>query len=289
MPNTSREYKDRLFRFLFGRPERKDYALSLYNAVNQTDYQDPDELIINTIEDAVYLGMKNDVSFLFRNHLNVYEQQSSYNPNMPLRFLGYVSSLMDKYVTENREDKYSSRLISLPEPRLIVFYNGRRMTEERQILKLSDAYFHRKGHPMVEVEVIMYNINRGNNEGIMERCPVLFEYSWVVDTYRRNVELYGEDTFDRVLEDMPLDFTIRPLLTAHKAEVSGMLLKDYTEQEREEVLEYSLKREREEGLKEGKREAESPIVRHMSEQGSSEKEISALTGISLEDIRNYLK
>ena len=127
MPNTSREYKDRLFRFLFGRPERKDYALSLYNAVNQTDYQDPDELIINTIEDAVYLGMKNDVSFLFRNHLNVYEQQSSYNPNMPLRFLGYVSSLMDKYITENREDKYSSRLISLPEPRLIVFYNGRRM------------------------------------------------------------------------------------------------------------------------------------------------------------------
>ena len=60
----NRRYKDRLFYALFGSEERKRLTLELYNAINQTDYDNPDDLQLNTIEDVVYMGMKNDVSFL---------------------------------------------------------------------------------------------------------------------------------------------------------------------------------------------------------------------------------
>ena len=72
----NRRYKDRLFYALFGSEERKRLTLELYNAINQTDYDNPDDLQLNTIEDVVYMGMKNDVSFLLASDLNMYEQSS---------------------------------------------------------------------------------------------------------------------------------------------------------------------------------------------------------------------
>ena len=83
----NRNYKDRLFKFIFGNPDKKEWTLSLYNAMNNSSYTDPDAISLNTIEDAVYMGMKNDVSFLIADTLNLYEHQSGYNPNMPMRFL----------------------------------------------------------------------------------------------------------------------------------------------------------------------------------------------------------
>ena len=92
--NVTREYKDRLFSFIFGREEHKDWTLSLYNAVNRTNHTDPDEIEINTIEDYLYMGMKNDVSFIIRSIMSLYEQQSTFNPNMPLRELIYLGRLV---------------------------------------------------------------------------------------------------------------------------------------------------------------------------------------------------
>ena len=79
----NRRYKDRLFYALFGSEERKRLTLELYNAINQTDYDNPDDLQLNTIEDVVYMGMKNDVSFLLASDLNMYEQQSTWTPTCP--------------------------------------------------------------------------------------------------------------------------------------------------------------------------------------------------------------
>ena len=52
----NRKYKNDLFVFLFGR--HKDLALSLYNAMNNTSYDNPEEIIFNTIEDFIYIGRK---------------------------------------------------------------------------------------------------------------------------------------------------------------------------------------------------------------------------------------
>jgi len=69
-----RNYKDTLFRKIFNNEVK---LLSLYNAVNKTDYDNPQDLRINTLENAVYLNMKNDISFILDFHLNLFEHQIS--------------------------------------------------------------------------------------------------------------------------------------------------------------------------------------------------------------------
>ena len=96
----------------------------MYNAVNGTDYTNPDDLEIRTLDDAVYLGYKNDLSFLISDTLNLYEHQSTVNPNMPLRGLLYFTNMLKAYVEEKKCNIYGSKLVQLPVPRYLVFYNG---------------------------------------------------------------------------------------------------------------------------------------------------------------------
>ena len=116
-----RNYKDSLFRMVF---REKKELLSLYNAINGTAYEDPEELIVTTIEDVLYMGRKNDISFLIKDVMNLYEHQSSVNPNMPLRGLIYISMLYQGYIEQNNLDIYSSTQLKLPAPKYLVFYNG---------------------------------------------------------------------------------------------------------------------------------------------------------------------
>ena len=111
---TTRTYKDSLFRMIF---QDREALLSLYNAINGTHYEDSQELIITTLKNAIYLGWKNDVSFLIEDVLNLYEHQSTGNPNMPLRGLFYIASLLRGYIKKNALDPYSSVLLKLPTPR----------------------------------------------------------------------------------------------------------------------------------------------------------------------------
>lgn len=83
-----RKYKDRVFRIIFR--DKKELP-ELYNVVNDSAYTNPDELTITTIEDVVYMGMKNDLSFIIGDVMNLYEHQSSYSPNLPLRGLFYFA------------------------------------------------------------------------------------------------------------------------------------------------------------------------------------------------------
>jgi len=55
---VKRKYKDILFRLIF---RDKEALLQLYNAMNHTSYTNPEELVITTMEDAIYIGMRNDI------------------------------------------------------------------------------------------------------------------------------------------------------------------------------------------------------------------------------------
>ena len=157
--HTKRTYKDSVFRMLYS---RKEELLSLYNALNGTDYQDPEQLEVTTLENAIYMNMKNDVSFLLDAEMMLYEHQSTWNPNMPLRDLFYITRLLEKYV--NRESLYASTLVRIPAPRFVVFYNGSSDTPEDVILRLSDAFEEKKGsqqekkEPELELKVHFLNI-----------------------------------------------------------------------------------------------------------------------------------
>ena len=247
MATDNAQYKDRLFNFLFGSEENKAWTLSLYNAVNGSHYTDPSMIKITTIREVMYLGMHNDVSFLISNEMNLYEQQSTYNPNMPVRLLQYAGNLYERYFKENSLNKYGGRLLQLPVPKLVVFYNGKKEQPDEMILKLSDS-FPEGSDADIEVKVRMLNVNVGRNTLLLDACKPLGEYSWLVDEIRRNNTTNDEDgmssAVDRAISDMPDSFVIKSFLELHRTEVKGMLLTEYNEAEAMDLF-------REEGRAEG--------------------------------------
>ena len=250
MPTINTDHKDRLFRFLFGNEANKEWTLSLYNAVNGTHYTDPEKIQITTIEDTIYMGMKNDLSFLLFYVMNLYEQQSTFNPNMPVRQLMYAAKLYDKYIQINKLNLYGKKLIKLPIPKLVVFYNGKEGKEDT-VLKLSDAF--EVGTPPIEpdmeVKVRMININHGKNKKLMESCKPLAEYAWLVEEIRNNSKHMDIETaVDQAIETMPEDYLIKSILIGNKAEVKDMCITEYNEAE---TMQMFREEGREEGLEQG--------------------------------------
>ena len=194
MSEINRKYKDRLFNFIFGSEENRAWTLSLYNAINKTNYTDPNEIQINTIKQVLYLGMHNDTSFLLRDEMNLYEQQSTYNPNMPLRMMQYIGNLYEKYIKQHELNKYDSELIKLPVPKLVVFYNGTTNQEDETILKLSDS-FPEGSETDIEVIVRMININHGHNMELLDACRPLREYSWLIHQIRSNLKIEDKNIY----------------------------------------------------------------------------------------------
>ena len=232
--DPNRNNKDRLFKYIFGREEHKDWTLSLYNAVNGSSYTNPDDIVINTIDDVMYLGMKNDVSFIISETMNIYEQQSSFNPNMPIRQFIYAGQLYGKHIEKHSVNIYGSSLKKLPAPKLICFYNGENDRPEREVLKLSDAFV---GQSDINVEVSMININFGKNKELLTGCKVLGEYSWIVQEIRKNRKEMGLDmAIENAIKRMDKDALLKPFLTGHLAEVKYMCLREYTENEIKEMF-----------------------------------------------------
>ena len=278
LKEAKRDYKDRVFKFIFGNPENKQWTLSLYNAVNETAYTNPDDIQINTIGDVVYMKMKNDVSFIIYFEMNLWEHQSSFNPNMPIRFFIYGGRLYEGYIASSDYYPYSSTLQLVPRPKCVCFYNGTMEQPERQTLKFSDAY---EGEGDIEVKVLMLNINYGKNQQLMDACEPLKEYAWLVDAVRRHQkEQMDLDTaVDSALNEMPDGFVIKSFLVKNRAEVKSMFLTEYNE---EKIME----KERQEGEKKRSEEIASNMLK---EGGMSASFISRMTQLSEDAVRKLAK
>ena len=223
---VQRNYKDTIFRMLF---KDKENLLSLYNALNRTDYTDISGLEITTLENAVYLNYKNDVSFVFDFELMLYEHQSTMSPNMPLRDLFYVADILQQRTHE--KDLHGSKLIKIPSPRFVVFYNGTAPRPERQTLKLSDAYEKRQESPELELMVTMYNINYGCNEEIMDACRTLKEYAMYVErvrTYAKQMSL--ANAVEKAVDKCIAEGILSEFLRQNRAEAIKMSIYEYDEE-----------------------------------------------------------
>ena len=247
----NREYKDRLFKFIFGNPDKKEWTLSLYNAMNGSHYTDPEAISLNMIEDAFYMGMRNDVSFLIADTLNFYEHQSSLNPNMPMRFLIYAGMLYDKYTETNADyHRFSAKQQKAPTPKCVCFYNGRKETGDRTVLHLSDS-FAPDAEPDIEVKVTMININYGHNEELMQACKPLGDYAYFVNEARANQKTMGSlaAAVDAAIANLPDHSLIKPFLIANRSEVKSMFITEYDEERHIAELEEEYKAEgRAEGM-----------------------------------------
>ena len=236
-PTADREYKDRLFRLVFS---NKEDLLSLYNAVSGTEYEDPDELEINTLGNVLYLSMKNDISFLVSGTLNLYEHQSTYNPNMPMRGLLYYAKLYEKIIARNNINIYGSSAKTFPFPQHIVFYNGTDSQPDRTVLRLSDL-FEKGGEgrtPALECTTVMLNINYGHNRELMEKCRRLKEYAIFVDRVRKNLETKKslEEAIMQTIDDCIRDEILKDILIQQKAEVVQMILETFDQEKFEKAV-----------------------------------------------------
>ena len=253
---VNRKHKDTVFRMLFS---DKRVILELYNALNGTDYQDPNDLTVTTLENAVYMAMKNDVSFLLDEKMTLYEHQSTWNPNMPLRDLFYIARLIEKNV--NKRSLYQSGQIKIPAPHFVVFYNGKEEQPEDTTIKLSDAFLQKEEEPELELKVRYLNINQGYNPELMERCRTLREYSEFVTRIRKYAggETAIGEAVDRAVTECIEEGILADFLCSQRAEVIAMSIFEYNEEEemkklREGEQEIGEKRGRAEGKIEGKSE-----------------------------------
>ena len=246
---VTREYKSRVFIMLFHDRKR---LLELYNAVSGKHYQDPEALQINTLDNAVYLSMKNDLSFLIDCRLSLYEHQSTYNPNMPLRFLFYVSDLYSSMIVG--KNMYGSKLIALPAPTFLVFYNGTQEEPDEKELRLSDSYEIKEDSPSLDLVVRMLNINAGHNDELMHSCKTLREYAEYVRRIREHTKMQPiEEAVEQTITECISDDILRDFLLKNRAEVKSMSIYEYNEEEhmrmeREEYFEMGYQKGREEQL-----------------------------------------
>jgi hypothetical protein len=252
--NETRNIKDSLFVALFN---NEAAARELHNAINGTNYGPETPVVITTLDDVLYKGIKNDVSFTIGDtYMALFEQQSSFNPNIPLRILLYTARVYERQIPNKEFHKNTLLMISRPQPVMLYICTDSSksaMKTNRKILRLSDAF---KGVPSglgsLELEVLVINISPGYNKRILQRSPLLRGYVTFITRFREN-----EKTMSRaraVLEavdwcigqDILADF-----LRAHRKEVSNMILNELTNEDaieaaREETWEKASKEVREE-------------------------------------------
>ena len=223
-------------------------ALELYNAINHSNYQNPEQLEITTIEGAIYMGVKNDLSFLIDSVMNLYEAQSTRNPNMPLRGLIYFARVYQGYVEKRELDIYSGSRIKIPLPQYIVFYNG---SQEEPDHRLSDAFERKQDSYCLECVATVLNINTGHNRQLMENCSLLWQYAFFVSKVRLYLERYPENlegAVDMAVEECIEEDILADFLKKQRGEVKDVILTEYNAErhiKNEKKLSY------EEGVKEG--------------------------------------
>ena len=251
---VNREFKSTVFTMLYS--DRKE-LLGLYNAVNGTSYSDPSQLEVNTLEHAIYIGMKNDLSFLIDSRLYLYEHQSTFNPNLPLRFLMYIADL---YSTLTRDKNlYGTKAVKIPSPKFLIFYNGEKEQPDFQTMKLSQLFSVKEEHPALELEAVMININLGHNQKLMDTCKSLGDYAKYVDRvrkYTKNMEL--AQAVERAVTECIREGILADFLSKNKAEVIHVSIYEYDakkhiRQEKEESWEEGFQDGEKKGFRDGER------------------------------------
>ncbi len=314
--SSNRKIKDRLFCYIFEQDRKA--LLQLYNALNNTDYQDEQALQIVTLDNVVYMSMNNDVAFLLIGTLNLYEHQSTICPNMPLRFLLYLAAEYEVLVSKMGANIYGHELVKLPAPECVVLYNGDEEIAEEQYLRLTDAFSDeegRKHHSCLELTVRVLNINYGHNRQLMERCGRLGEYAHFVAKIKefQKAGQYTDEAVDNAMVYCMEHGIMEDILTPFWAEVKKMLLTEYNErkymrmfrkaareeglqegrqegleQGRQEGLEQGhregLEQGHREGLEQGIREGQCLLIKAMLQNGVSVEKISEQTGLSRKEV-----
>ena len=240
--SANRLYKDRLNKMIFN---DKSELLKLYNAINGTHYDDPAMLTITTLDNAIYMTMENDLSFIIDMRLALYEQQSTVNPNLPLRFLMYITDIYSAYTKDM--NIYGSKKGQIPLPSFVIFYNGVKSQPDRTEFLLSELFHPTTDQPALELKAVMLNINKGHNQELMNACHTLRDYSEYVARIRTySAEMPLTDAVEKAITECIHENILRDFLLKNRAEAKAMSIYEYDEEK-------TLRMFREEGYEDGER------------------------------------
>lgn len=284
---ANRIYKSRIFAMLFS---DRNELLKLYNAINGTSYDDPELLQINTLENAVYMSMQNDVSFIIEMRLHLYEHQSTYSPNLPVRYLLYVADVYSDYTKDM--NLYGSRPVKLPTPEFVIFYNGQAEQPDRKEVKLSELFTISESEPSLELTAVMLNINKGHNRKLMETCRTLHDYAEYTSRVREYAaEMSLDEAVERAITECISEGILADFLRKNRAEAKKVSIYEYDEerhmrQTREEGVEEGFAS----GLEQGMKQKEKQIAINLMNAGIlTEEQICAVTGLDLEELEELKK
>ena len=250
--HMNRECKSSVFCDLFS---DKRNALSLYNAINHTEYADETKLEIVTMDDVIYLHQKNDVSVLFDAKLTLWEHQSSLNNNMPLRGMMYYARNLEGILGEGINRLHWRKTIKIQAPDYYVLYNG--------LENMPDNMAPAGGY---EFTAHMININVSHNEELLEKCPTLKGYAVLVQYSRDNVAagLPSEDAVDMAVQRCIDEGILKEYLIKKRAEAVRMFLTEFDENSWRESM-----------REEGRSEAIRIFVSEKRDDGVSDEVIKA--------------
>ena len=279
MANYNSRYRDSVFRSYFNEPVR---LLSLCNAVLDTQYANPDELNINTLEGIFFDKQKNDISCTIGNHfLVLVEHQTTVNENMPFRCLSYVTELLNNLV-KNKNRLYYKGLIKFPKPKFFVFYNGDKNEPLQRKMRLSDAFD--GDSTSIELVVIAYNINCGLPQPLLQNCRYLSDYSTLVGKVKEGVRLglSRRDAISRAVKFCLDNGIMGNYLVEHSEEVFNMLALEWN-------MDDALQARFDEGRDEGINAGIESVALNMLRRGKSLDDIHADTNLSLNRIKELAK
>lgn len=233
MSNVTRNHKDNVFCLLY---RDKRNLLSLYNAMNDTFYEKEEELEVVTLEEAICLKMRNDAAFVIDSGLNLYEQQASVNPNMPLRDLYYVTEELKKIAPPGKLHQTTG--VRIPIPHFVVFYNGTVKQPERQIYRLSDLFYREEEYPELELKVTVININPGCNEELLEKCESLRGYMIFVNKVRNKKSFHAEleEAVRQAVDECISEGILTDFFIEHREEIVEMGIYEFDQELHDKVL-----------------------------------------------------
>ena len=285
----SREYKSDVFSMLL---EDKKNALEVYNALNNTNYADPEEVEIVKLEKGVSLTIRNDASFIIDMNISFYEHQSTYSPNLPLRNLIYLANTLEEWLKKNTRDLFSTRRIKIPTPYFVVFYNGLQKRPEYEELRLSQSFYHETETPQLELICRIYNITPHQNTTIKEKSPVLSGYTSFVEKVRtyQNENRNVDEAVELAIEDCIREHILEDFFRKRKDEVKKVTHLDYTWEQREKLIrreeyeqgvEFGIER----GIERGIEQKALQVYQSCLDRGMSEEDAVAISGVNPANIR----
>jgi len=287
MAKPNREFKSSLFTDFFSDEGR---LIETYNAIAGTDFPPTANVEFKTLKDTLYKSQRNDLAFVLEGrYIVLIEHQSTINKNMPLRLLKYIVDVFMSILPDRA--LYERNTVQIPTPEFIVIYNGKDEYPSRAVLKLSDAFMEQAASTKLDLEVTVYNISKGYNSELLERCVALSDYACFVNNVRdRQAE---GDSFE-VAIDKAIHYCIengimKAYLEQESAEVKRMLTMEWNEELYRQVLleegeERGIELGEARGIELGEARAKQESARLMKREGEPIEKIMRFTGLSVEEI-----